>query len=308
MTHTNPSDEALRELLTSARTIAVVGASSKPDRPSYGIMQILLRAGFHVIPVSPRETEVLGQRAYPSLGEVPERVDIVDVFRRAEDTPAVADEAVRIGARALWLQLGIVSEEAAARASAGGLTVVLDRCIGQTVKRLTITRAAGETMPLNPLLQTLFSELVDGANASGATFTLNADDPGLLRSLEKLSAEDASRSSNAGATIAAHAQHLRYGLSLMNRWAQGDANPFANARWDEAWRTHAVDDAQWSEIRNGLADEAHRWLAALGTPRVTSDVELGGMIGSITHLAYHLGAIRQIAKQARGPREVMLGD
>jgi predicted CoA-binding protein len=144
MPHTNPSDDALRDLLTTARTIAIVGASSKPDRPSHGVMKILLHAGFHVIPVSPRETEVLGRRAYPSLEAIPEQVDIVDVFRRAEETPDVADEAVKIGARVLWLQLGISSEEAAARATSGGLTVIMDRCIGQTVQRLGITSSAGE--------------------------------------------------------------------------------------------------------------------------------------------------------------------
>jgi predicted CoA-binding protein len=138
MPHENPSDDALRDLLTSARTIALVGASSKPDRPAYGVMNYLLRRGFHVIPVSPRETEVLGQKAYPSLSDIPEPVDIVDVFRRAEATPPIADEAVAIGARALWLQLGIASEDAAHRAAAGGLTVVMDRCIAETSRELGI--------------------------------------------------------------------------------------------------------------------------------------------------------------------------
>jgi predicted CoA-binding protein len=139
MAHENPSDDALRTLLTGSRTIAMVGASSKPDRPSHGVMKILMHAGFHVIPVTPREPSVLGQRAYASLEEIPEHVDIVDVFRRAEDTPAIADEAVKIGAKAIWLQLGISNEETAARAKAGGLTVVMDKCIGQTTHRLGIT-------------------------------------------------------------------------------------------------------------------------------------------------------------------------
>jgi predicted CoA-binding protein len=99
-------------------------------------MQKLQRSGYRVIPVNPRETEILGERSYPSLVDVPERIDIVDVFRRAEDTPGIADEAVTIGAKALWLQTGIVSEDAAARAKAGGLTVVMDRCIGATVSLL----------------------------------------------------------------------------------------------------------------------------------------------------------------------------
>jgi predicted CoA-binding protein len=136
--HKNPSDDELRELLTRSRTIAVVGASSRPDRPSSGVMKILLDAGFRVIPVTPRETEVLGQRAFGSLADVPEPVDIVDVFRRAPETPQIADDAVRIGAKALWLQLGIWSEEAAARATAGGLIVVMNRCVGQTVAQLGV--------------------------------------------------------------------------------------------------------------------------------------------------------------------------
>src|SRR5947199_9801878 len=132
MAHANPSDQQLKQLLTDATTIAIVGASANPDKASYGIMQKLQHAGYRVIPVNPRETEVLGERSYPSLIDVPERIDIVDVFRRAEDTPAIADEAVTIGAKALWLQTGIVSEDAAARATAGGLIVVVDACIGAT--------------------------------------------------------------------------------------------------------------------------------------------------------------------------------
>jgi predicted CoA-binding protein len=138
MSHSNPSDQELKELLTNATTIAIVGASSNPDKASYGIMQKLQKAGYRVIPVNPRETEILGERSYPSLIDVPERIDIVDVFRRAEDTPAIADDAVTIGAKALWLQTGITSEDAAARAKAGGLTVVMDLCIGATHSLLRI--------------------------------------------------------------------------------------------------------------------------------------------------------------------------
>ena len=128
--HSNPPDDELRALLTSAKSVAMVGASSDPEKASHGIMRKLLAAGYRVIPVNPKETEVLGRRAYASLDDLPERVDIVDVFRRAEDTPPIADQAVRIGARALWLQSGITSEDAAARAAAGGLIVVMDACIG----------------------------------------------------------------------------------------------------------------------------------------------------------------------------------
>jgi hypothetical protein len=150
-------------------------------------------------------------------------------------------------------------------------------------------------------LARLFGELTDGVSGSG--FVLNTGDTGLLRSLQALSASDASRSANDGATIAAHAQHVRYGLSLMNAWAVDGGNPFANAKWDEAWKISTVGEAEWSEIRDGLRDEAGRWLGVLKAPREVNGVELTGMMASIAHLAYHLGAIRQIHKSTRGPRE-----
>src|SRR5712671_7064275 len=104
---------------------------------------------------------------------------------------------------------------------------------------------------MNQVLTGLFSELVDGGGEAGSHFVLNTGDIGMLRSLDKLSAEDASRSVNDGATIAAHAQHMRYGLSLMNRWATEGGNPFAAANWDAAWKTSGVDSAQWDAIRSG---------------------------------------------------------
>jgi predicted CoA-binding protein len=140
MAYANPSDDVLKRLLTDATTIAIVGASSNPDKTSYGIMQKLQSVGYRVIPVNPRETEVLGERSYPSLIDVPERIDIVDVFRRSEDTPGIAGEAVTIGARALWLQTGITNEEAAATATAGGLIVVMDTCIGATHSLLRVPK------------------------------------------------------------------------------------------------------------------------------------------------------------------------
>ena len=140
MSHVNPTDDELRTLLTSATTIAIVGASANPERPSHGIMKGLLAAGYHVIPVNPKEPEVLGQKAYAALGEIPGKVDIVDVFRRSEDTPGIADEAVAIGAKTLWLQLGVTSDDAAARAKAAGLTVIMDKCIGATHRALAIPR------------------------------------------------------------------------------------------------------------------------------------------------------------------------
>jgi hypothetical protein len=160
-----------------------------------------------------------------------------------------------------------------------------------------------QTQDTTPTAARLFRELIDGAPGGGGAFILNSGDVGLLRSLNSLSAQAASRSVNGGATIAAHAQHLRYGLSLMNRWAAEGGDPFADATWDAAWKISRVDDAEWSEIRAGLGDEAHRWLATLSSPRPGTEVELAGMLGSVAHLAYHLGAIRQIDKSARGPRE-----
>src|SRR5262249_44781495 len=104
MAHQNPRPEELRALLVDAKTIAMVGASSNPEKASHGIMRKLQRAGYRVIPVNPREPEVLGEKSYASLSDIPVPVDIVDVFRRAEDAPPIADEAVKIGAKALWLQ------------------------------------------------------------------------------------------------------------------------------------------------------------------------------------------------------------
>lgn len=158
------------------------------------------------------------------------------------------------------------------------------------------------TAEISKILSSLFGELIDGASPRGG-FVLNAGDAGLLRSLDKLSADDASRALDGGASIAAHAQHLRYGLSLMNRWASEGGNPFANANWEKAWTISRVDSAQWDEIREKLRSEARRWLEALSTPRDVQDIELTGMVASIAHLAYHLGAIRQIHREARGPRE-----
>ena len=159
------------------------------------------------------------------------------------------------------------------------------------------------TTEISASLTTLFGELVNGAKPGGAAFMLNSGDAGLLRSLDQLSAADASRSLHGGATVAAHARHLQYGLSLMNRWATQGGNPFADARWDEAWKTSTVDDAEWAAIRAALRKECEQWLASLGTPREMSPIELTGIMSSVGHLGYHFGAIRQIAPSARGPRE-----
>jgi hypothetical protein len=150
-------------------------------------------------------------------------------------------------------------------------------------------------------LARLFAELTEGVTGSG--FVLNTGDIGLLRSLDTLSAAEASRSVNDGATIAAHTQHVRYGLSLMNQWAADGDNPFANAKWDEAWRISTVGETEWAEIRDGLRDETRRWAAVLQAPRQVQEVELTGMLASVAHIAYHLGAVRQIDKAVRGPRQ-----
>ena len=133
-----PEDRELRILLGDARTIAVVGLSSKPDRPSLEVAEYLQRRGYRIIPVNPMETEVLGERAYATLLDIPSDVpvDVVDVFRRAAETPPVARDAVAIGAKVLWLQDGIVNEEAYAIASDAGLDVIMGVCIMRTSERL----------------------------------------------------------------------------------------------------------------------------------------------------------------------------
>lgn len=135
-----PSDDELRALLTEARTIAVVGLSSDPERPSYGVAAKLQKAGYKIVPINPNESEVLGEPAYPSLDDAPRPIDVVDVFRRPEHTPEIADAAVRIGARLLWLQSGIVNQDAARRALAGGLVVVQDECLGVVHSLLRVPR------------------------------------------------------------------------------------------------------------------------------------------------------------------------
>ena len=177
------------------------------------------------------------------------------------------------------------------------------RSSDESTLRRDVTIRAMQINELGDSLVRLFSELVDGAPDRGDAFMLNSGDPGLLRCLDRLSAAEASQSTDGGATIAAHAQHVRYGLSLMNQWAAEGGNPFANATWDAAWRVSTVDAAGWDEIRSGLRAEAHGWLEALNATRELRPVELTGMISSVAHLAYHLGAIRQINKSLRGPKE-----
>jgi uncharacterized protein len=133
-----PSDAELRSLLGDARTIAVVGLSSKPSRDSFEVAEYLQGKGYRIVPVNPKEVEVLGETAYPSLLDVPKdvRIDVVDVFRRAEDTPPIAEQAVQVGAKVLWLQDGIVNEETRRIAEDAGLTVIMGVCIRRTRRRL----------------------------------------------------------------------------------------------------------------------------------------------------------------------------
>jgi predicted CoA-binding protein len=126
----------ISELLHTSRTIAVVGLSGKRYRPSYGVAEYLQRSGYRIIPVNPLETEVLGERAYPDLDSVPGPVDIVDIFRRSEFVPEIVEAAIRKGAKVIWMQEDVIHEEAAARAEAAGIAVVMDRCILKDHRRL----------------------------------------------------------------------------------------------------------------------------------------------------------------------------
>lgn len=149
-------------------------------------------------------------------------------------------------------------------------------------------------------LSTVLHELVDGA-AQEACWVLNPEDPGLLRSLDKLSAAAASAIPRAGgASIAAHVDHLSYGLRLINRWSQGE-NPFSDADYSASWRRLTVSDDQWTALRNQFRTEARAWSEVVRKPRELSQLELTGLVASVVHLAYHLGAIRQLDRSIRGP-------
>lgn len=122
-------DEMIKQILEEAKTIAVVGASSRPTRDSYRIARFLVAQGYEVIPVNPRYDQVLGLHCYPDLASVGKQIDIVDVFRRSEAVPSIVEEAIQIGAKTIWLQLGVIHERAAKRAETAGLKVIVDRCI-----------------------------------------------------------------------------------------------------------------------------------------------------------------------------------
>jgi hypothetical protein len=156
------------------------------------------------------------------------------------------------------------------------------------------------TSNINRSLGTLFGELLNGPPQSTSSYMLNRGDRGLLASIARLSAAAASAANEGGASIAAHVEHLRYGLSLMNRWAAGE-DPFSTADWSASWRCTVVSEPEWTTLQSELAQEGTRWLATLNEPREVDETELNGMIASIAHLGYHLGAIRQIDRAARGP-------
>jgi uncharacterized protein len=142
MNHKDYPDAYLRDILTSVRTIAVVGASPRPHRPSHGVMRYLQRQGYRAIPVNPfvDGDSLLGEHCYAALADIPEPVDLVDIFRRSELAGAAVDDAIAIGAKAVWLQLGVIDAAAAARAEASGLKVVMDRCPAIEIPRLGLRR------------------------------------------------------------------------------------------------------------------------------------------------------------------------
>ena len=132
-------EDHIRDILKNSRTIAVVGLSPNPDRPSHRVAGYLKEKGYRIIPVNPMADEILGERSYPDLASIPEEVGVVDIFRSSEEVPPIVEEAIGIGARAVWMQEGVVNEEAAARARGAGLMVVMDRCMLKEHKRLFST-------------------------------------------------------------------------------------------------------------------------------------------------------------------------
>ena len=153
---------------------------------------------------------------------------------------------------------------------------------------------------LADVLRNLLRELFDGP-PGGAAFIVNPGDHGLVGSLAALSSAAASARPGGRSSVAAHAQHLRYGFSLLNRWMRGDDRAFDDAEYAKSWGQQQVTDEQWRELRDGLAREVHAWADALAAPREWNALTLSGAVSSVAHLAYHLGAIRQLTAVAAGP-------
>ncbi len=128
--------DEIRKILTESKTIAVVGLSPKQDRPSYKVASYLKSKGYRIIPVNPNADQILGEKSYPGLVSIPEKIDVVDIFRKSGDVPPVVDEAIKAGAKAVWMQEGIVNEPAAQKARSAGLMVVMDRCMLKEHKKL----------------------------------------------------------------------------------------------------------------------------------------------------------------------------
>ena len=130
------TDAELRQILKTVKTVACVGVSSNPEKASYEIFQYLADAGYHMIPVNPTTPEILGRKSYPDVPSIPEKVDVVQIFRRPEDVPPIVEQAIKAGAKVVWMQEGIVNQEAAATAEKAGLQVVMNRCMMKTHQRL----------------------------------------------------------------------------------------------------------------------------------------------------------------------------
>ena len=131
----NPSDDRIKEILQKYKKVAVEGLSSDQTRPSHGIARHLQGKGFKIIPVNPNETEISGEKTYPNLSSIPERVEIVEVFRRPEHVPPIVDQAIKIGAKVVWMQEGVINHPAALKASQNGVTVVMNRCMAKECRK-----------------------------------------------------------------------------------------------------------------------------------------------------------------------------
>ena len=139
----NEQEQIIKDILISTSTVASVGLSSNPDKPSYGVVSYLHGQGYKIIPVNPTAAEIMGEKAYPSLSDIPDKVDVVQIFRKPEDVPPVVEEAIKIGAKVVWMQEGIVNHEAAQRAEEAGLQVVMDTCMRAAHRWLNIGPKSG---------------------------------------------------------------------------------------------------------------------------------------------------------------------